>query len=194
MEILSPAGSPDALVAAIKGGCDAVYLAGKQFGARAFAGNFSDRELEGAIGYAHDNGVKVYVTVNTLVKNKEMEEAVSYVRFLKDIDADAILVQDIGLLKQLRSIDIEKHASTQMQVHSLEGVRWCAENGISRAVLARELIPEEIEAIVKDSPIETEVFIQGALCYCMSGGCLMSAFLGGRSGNRGSCAQPCRKR
>lgn len=194
MEILSPAGSPDALVAAIKGGCDAVYLAGKQFGARAFAGNFSDRELEGAIGYAHDNGVKVYVTVNTLVKNKEMEEAVSYVRFLKDIDADAILVQDIGLLKQLRSIDIEKHASTQMQVHSLEGVRWCAENGISRAVLARELISEEIEAIVKDSPIETEVFIQGALCYCMSGGCLMSAFLGGRSGNRGSCAQPCRKR
>lgn len=194
VEILSPAGSPDSFIAAVKGGCDAIYLAGKQFGARAFAGNFSDRELEGAIGYAHDHGIKVHVTVNTLVKNKEMEDAVSFVRFLRDIDADAVIIQDLGLLKQLRNIDIAKHASTQMQVHSLEGVRWCAENGMSRAVLARELTLDELEPIVKDSPIETEVFIQGALCYCMSGGCLMSAFLGGRSGNRGSCAQPCRKR
>lgn len=194
VEILSPAGSPDSLIAAVKGGCDAVYLAGKQFGARAFAGNFSDRELEGAVGYAHDNGKKVHVTVNTLVKNKEMEDAVSFVRFLADIGTDAIIIQDLGLLKQLRNIDIAKHASTQMQVHSLEGVKWCAENGLSRAVLARELTLEELEPIVKDAPIETEVFIQGALCYCMSGGCLMSAFLGGRSGNRGSCAQPCRKR
>ena len=194
MEILSPVGSPDSLVAAVKGGCDAVYLAGKSFGARAFAGNFSDSELEGAIAYAHDHGVKVHVTVNTLIKNSEMEEAVSFVRLLKDIDADAIIIQDLGLLKNLTNVDIPKHASTQMQIHSLEGVKWCSEYGLDRVVLARELTLEELEKIVSNSPIETEVFIQGALCYCMSGGCYLSSFIGSRSGNRGSCAQPCRKR
>ena len=194
MEILSPAGSPDSLIAAVKGGCDAVYLAGKSFGARAFAGNFSDGELEGAIAYAHDHGVKVHVTVNTLIKNSEMEEAVAFVKFLKDIDADAIIIQDLGLLKNLTNVDIAKHASTQMQIHSLEGIEWCAENGLDRVVLARELTLEELSKIVPESPIETEVFIQGALCYCMSGGCLLSSFIGGRSGNRGSCAQPCRKK
>ena len=193
MEILSPVGSPDSLVAAIKGGCDAVYLAGKSFGARAFAGNFSDSELEGAIGYAHDHGVKVHVTVNTLIKNSEMEEAVSFVKFLKDIDADAIIIQDLGLLKHLTNVDIPKHASTQMQIHSLEGIKWCSEYGLDRAVLARELTVEELKQIVPESPIETEVFIQGALCYCMSGGCLMSSFIAARSGNRGECAQPCRR-
>ena len=194
MEILSPAGNPDGLVAAVKGGCDAVYLAGKDFGARAFAGNFTDRQLEGAVGYAHDHGVRVHVTVNTSLRNQEMSEAVSFVRFLKDIDADAVLIQDLGLLRAVQGIDIPKHASTQMQIHSAEGLRWCAENGLDRAVLARELTMEELESIVPDSPVETEVFVQGALCYCMSGGCLMSSFMGGRSGNRGSCAQPCRKR
>lgn len=194
MEILSPAGNPDGLAAAVKGGCDAVYLAGKDFGARAFAGNFTDRQLEGAVGYAHDRGVKVYVTVNTSVKNSEMSDAVTFVRFLKDIGADAVLVQDTGLLRAIQGIDIPLHASTQMQIHSLEGLRWCEENGLDRAVLARELTMEELSEIVPDSPIETEVFIQGALCYCMSGGCIMSSFMGGRSGNRGSCAQPCRKR
>ena len=194
VEILSPVGSPDSLAAAVKGGCDAVYLAGKSFGARAFAGNFSDRQLEGAVGYAHDNGVKVHVTVNTLIKNSEMEEAVSFVRFLRDIGADAVIVQDLGLLKNLYNIDIAKHASTQMQIHSLEGLKWCSENGLDRAVLARELTMDELSRIVPESPIETEVFIQGALCYCMSGGCMLSSFIGGRSGNRGSCAQPCRKR
>lgn len=194
MEILSPAGNPDGLAAAIKGGCDAVYLAGKDFGARAFAGNFTDRQLEGAVNYAHDRGVKVHVTVNTSVKGSEMSDAVSFVRFLKDIGADAVLVQDLGLMRCIQGIDIPKHASTQMQIHSLKGLEWCAENGFDRAVLARELTMEELSSIVPDSPIDTEVFIQGALCYCMSGGCLMSSFMGGRSGNRGSCAQPCRKR
>ena len=194
MEILSPAGNPDGLAAAVKGGCDAVYLAGKDFGARAFAGNFTDRQLEGAVNYAHDHGVKVHVTVNTSLKNQEMSDAVTFVRFLKDIGADAVLVQDLGLMRCIQGIDIPKHASTQMGIHSLEGLRWCAENGFDRAVLARELTMDELSAIVPDSPIETEVFIQGALCYCMSGGCLMSSFMGGRSGNRGSCAQPCRKR
>ncbi|MBR2254708.1 MAG: U32 family peptidase [Candidatus Methanomethylophilaceae archaeon] len=194
MEILAPVGTPESLSLAIAGGADAVYLAGKSFGARAFAGNFSDSELEGAVGYAHDNGVKVYVTVNTLIKNSEMADAVSLVGFLDDIGADAVLIQDLGLLSNIQRYDIPKHASTQMQVHSLEGLKWCAENGIQRAVLARELTFEELSRIVPDSPVETEVFIQGALCYCMSGGCLMSSFIGGRSGNRGSCAQPCRKK
>ncbi len=194
MEILAPVGSPESLPAAVKAGADAIYLAGKSFGARAFAGNFSDKELEGAVGYAHDNGVKVHVTVNTLVKDSEIEDAVSFVRFLADIDADAVIVQDLGLLKQLSSVDIRKHASTQMQIHSLEGLRWCSENGLDRAVLARELTMDELGKIVPESPVETEVFIQGALCYCVSGGCLMSSHIGGRSGNRGSCAQPCRKK
>ena len=194
MEILSPAGSPEGLVASVKGGCDAVYLGGKSFGARAFSDNFSDKQLEGAVNYAHDNGVKVYVTVNTLIKDSEMDEAVSFVRFLADIGADAVLIQDLGLLKSLHSVDIKKHASTQMGICSREGLEWCAANGISRAVLNRELTFEELEEIVKDSPVETEVFVQGALCYSLSGGCLFSSVVGGRSGNRGQCAQPCRKK
>ena len=194
MDILAPAGSPEGLVAAIKGGCDAVYLAGKNFGARAFANNFTDQELEGAIRYAHEHGVKVNVTVNTLIKDSEMEDAVSFVQYLKDIGADAVIIQDLGLLKCIQKIPIKKHASTQMAIHSRAGLEWCAKNGLDRAILARELTLEEIEEIVKDSPIETEVFVQGAMCYCQSGGCLFSSIVGGRSGNRGECAQPCRKK
>ena len=194
MDILAPAGSPEGLVAAIKGGCDAVYLAGKNFGARAFANNFTDQELEGAIRYAHEHGVKVNVTVNTLIKDSEMEDAVSFVQYLKDIGADAVIIQDLGLLKCIQKIPIKKHASTQMAIHSRAGLEWCAKNGLDRAILARELTLEEIEDIVKDSPIETEVFVQGAMCYCQSGGCLFSSIVGGRSGNRGECAQPCRKK
>lgn len=194
MDVLAPAGSPEGLVAAIKGGCDAVYLAGKNFGARAFANNFTDQELEGAINYAHEHGVKVNVTVNTLIKDSEMEDAVSFVQYLKDIGADAVIIQDLGLLKAIRKIPIKKHASTQMAIHSRAGLEWCAENGLDRAILARELTLDEIAEIVKDSPIETEVFVQGAMCYCQSGGCLFSSIVGGRSGNRGECAQPCRKK
>ena len=194
MDVLAPAGSPEGLVAAIKGGCDAVYLAGKSFGARAFASNFTDQELEGAINYAHDNGVKVNVTVNTLIKDSEMEDAVSFVQYLKDIGADAVIIQDLGLLKAIQKIPIKKHASTQMAIHSRAGLEWCAENGLDRAILARELTLDEIAEIVKDSPIETEVFVQGAMCYCQSGACLFSSIVGGRSGNRGECAQPCRKK
>ncbi|MCQ2079887.1 MAG: U32 family peptidase [archaeon] len=194
MEILSPAGNPEGLVASILGGCDAVYLSGKSFGARAFAGNFTDQQLEGAINYAHDHGVKVYVTVNTLIKDSEMDDAVSFIRFLSDIGADAVLIQDLGLLKSIHTIDIKKHASTQMGIHSAKGLEWCGRNGLSRAVLNRELTFEEIKEVTRDSPVETEVFVGGALCYCLSGGCLFSSLVGGRSGNRGSCAQPCRKR
>lgn len=194
MEILAPAGSPEGLAAAIKGGCDAVYMGGPGFGARAFAKNFTDTELEGAVKYAHKHGVKVNITVNTIIKNSEMGAAVSYVQFLKDIGADAVIIQDLGLLNSIKHIPIAKHASTQMGIHSSEGLQWCSDNGISRAILARELTLDEIEEIVRDSPVETEVFVQGAMCYSMSGGCLFSSIVGGRSGNRGECAQPCRKK
>jgi len=150
--------------------------------------------MEGAISYAHDHGVRIYVTVNTLIKDSEMMDVISYIRFLKNIGADAVIIQDIGLLNSISKIDINKHASTQMGIHSSAGLRWCYENGISRAILARELTLDEMCTVVADSPIETEVFVQGALCYCMSGGCLFSSMAGGRSGNRGECAQPCRKR
>jgi len=193
-EILSPVGSPNGLPAPMDGGCDAVYLGGKAFGARAMTQNFSDKELEGAVGYAHDRGVKVYVTVNTLIKQEEMGDVVSFVRFLDDIDADAILIQDHGLLKNISKFDIIKHASTQMQIHSLDGLQWCADNGIDRAVLARELTLDELSQIVPESPIETEVFIQGGMCCGMSGGCYMSAFIKGLSANRGQCLGPCRSR
>ncbi|MCL1811599.1 MAG: U32 family peptidase [Methanomassiliicoccaceae archaeon] len=193
MEILSPAGSPEGLVASIKGGCDAVYLGGKAFGARAFTQNFSDGEIKGAVDYAHERNVKVYVTVNTLIKDSEMNDAVSYVKFLNDIGADAILIQDLGLLENISGLRIGKHASTQMGIHSAAGLEWCHENGIDRAVLARELTFDELSSVVKGSKIETEVFVQGAMCYSVSGGCLFSSIAGGRSGNRGQCAQPCRK-
>ncbi len=194
MEILAPAGSPEGLVAAIKGGCSAVYLGGKSYGARAFANNFTDQQLEGAVNYAHERDVKVYVTVNTLIKDSEMDGAVAFIKFLSDINVDAVLLQDIGLLRKIEGIEIAKHASTQMGIHSRAGLEWCKENGIDRAILARELTIEEIKMIIKDSPVETEVFVQGAMCYGMSGGCLFSSILGGRSGNRGQCAQPCRKK
>ncbi len=194
MELLSPAGSAEGLVAAVKGGCDAVYLGGRMFGARAFAANFSDAELEGAVGYCHDHGVRVHVTVNTAIKDSEMDTAVGFVRFLDDIGADAVLIQDLGLLRGISRFGIAKHASTQMGIHNAAGLRWCSRNGLERAVLARELTFDELAAAVADSPVETEVFVQGAMCYSISGGCLFSGLVGGRSGNRGQCAQPCRKR
>ena len=194
MEILAPVGSPEALVAAVKGGADSVYLGGKRFGARKFSDNFDHGQLEGAVNYAHDNNVKVYVTVNTLIKNSEMADAISFVKFLKNIGADAVIIQDQGLLRAIGRVDIQKHASTQMGIHSRKGLEWCSDNGIDRVILARELTLDEIGHIVRDQKIETEVFTQGALCYCMSGGCLFSSIVGGRSGNRGECAQPCRKK
>ena len=127
-----------------------MYLAGKNFGARAFANNFTDQELEGAINYAHEHGVKVNVTVNTLIKDSEMEDAVSFVQYLKDIGADAVIIQDLGLLKAIRKIPIKKHASTQMAIHSRAGLEWCAENGLDRAILARELTLDEIAEIVRE--------------------------------------------
>ena len=193
-ELLAPAGSFDALKAAVNAGADAVYLAGENFGARAYAENFSRDTLIDAVKFAHLRGVKVHVTTNTILADDELENFAEYIKFLRKADVDALLVQDLGAVEFIRKVapDIPLHASTQMTIHNLEGAKILAELGFSRVVLSRELSLAEIENIAKNSPIETEIFIHGALCVCYSGQCLMSSMIGGRSGNRGRCAQPCR--
>ncbi|MDI9616222.1 MAG: U32 family peptidase [Methanothrix sp.] len=195
-ELLAPAGSWDALVAAVAAGADAVYLGGRRFNARMFAENFPS--LEDAVDYAHARGVRVYVTVNTLVHDGEIHELEDYLTELCEIGADAILVQDPGVIRLAREIvpELELHASTQMTIHSTDGVIWAARNGLKRVVLARELSVDDIKNIKivsDDLNIGLEVFVHGALCYSYSGQCLLSSSMGGRSGNRGMCAQPCRK-
>jgi len=195
MELLAPAGSMAAFKAALLGGADAVYLGGKSFGARRQAANFSDQELNTAVRAAHRRGVKVYVTVNTLIKEGEVPSVFSYLGYLESIAVDAVILQDRGLLRLiLGSFSLPVYASTQMNIHSPEGVIWAEKNGISRVILARELRLEELEAIREATRLELEVFIHGALCYSFSGQCLFSSAVGGRSGNRGLCAQPCRMR
>ncbi|MCQ8903306.1 MAG: DUF3656 domain-containing protein [Methanothrix sp.] len=195
-ELLAPAGSWDALVAAVSAGADAVYLGGRRFSARMFAENFPS--LENAVDYAHARGVRVYVTVNTLVHDGEIDELEDHLTELCEIGADAVLVQDPGVVRLARDIvpELELHASTQMTIHSTDGVVWAARNGLKRVVLARELSLDEIKDIKRasdDRGIGLEVFVHGALCYSYSGQCLLSSSMGGRSGNRGMCAQPCRK-
>jgi putative protease len=194
-ELLAPAGSMEALRAAVENGADAVYLGARAFSARGYAANFSDKELEEAIDYAHLRGVKVYVTANTLLRDGEMEAALDLLCRLKEMGADAVLVQDIGLLSLGRQYvpDLPLHASTQMTLHNSEGALFAKELGIERVVLARESSLEEIKRIGKNSGLETEAFVHGALCISYSGQCLLSSIIGGRSGNRGYCAQPCRK-
>ena len=195
MEVLAPAGSVESLKAAVAGGADVVYLGGKEFGARKMAGNFSDHQLKGAVRFAHDHDVDVHVTVNTLVKEGELSKALSFVDLLESIEVDAVIVQDRGLLDLIiERCGIPVHASTQMGIHTPEGADWAKELGVSRVILARELGLNEIENIKNKVDIELEVFIHGALCYSVSGHCLFSSMVGGRSGNRGLCAQPCRMR
>jgi putative protease len=195
MEVLAPVGSMESLKAAILGRADAVYLGGKEFGARRLAGNFTDTQLRGAVHFAHDRGVKVYVTANILVKEDELGRALSFIEFLDSIEVDATIIQDRGLLNLIKDrCSMPLHASTQMGIHSPGGARWAADNGVSRVILARELSLEEISAIKSAVNIELEVFVHGALCYSVSGQCLFSSMVGGRSGNRGLCAQPCRMR
>ncbi|MEW6662000.1 MAG: DUF3656 domain-containing U32 family peptidase [Bacillota bacterium] len=193
-ELLAPAGSMEALVAAANSGADAVYLGGRQFSARQSAANFDEREIEEAIAFSHRRGVKVYVAVNTLLGNHEMEAALKYLSFLQRIGADAVIVQDIGLIHAARQLlpHLELHASTQMTTHNADGAKFLERQGLDRVVLARELSLEQIKEIGARSSIGLEMFIHGALCICYSGQCLMSSFIGGRSGNRGRCAQPCR--
>jgi putative protease len=195
MEVLAPAGSKESFRAALAGGADAIYLGGKLFGARRFAQNFSDQELESAVRLAHSRGVKVYVTVNTLIKERELPLAFDYLDLLDRVEVDAVIVQDRGLARLiLDSYGLPVHASTQMGIHSPEDARWAEELGMERVILARELSLDDVERMRRATGIGIEVFIHGALCYCFSGQCLFSSVLGGRSGNRGMCAQPCRKR
>lgn len=193
-ELLAPAGDMECLYAAVAAGADAVYLGGKRFGARAFAKNFDIDELKSAVRYSHLHGVKLYVTLNTLIEDKEMADAVEYAAELYRIGVDALIVADLGVISAInRHIpDMELHASTQMSVHNTPGAEAAASLGISRVVPARELSLPDIKSIVENSPCEVEVFLHGALCVCHSGQCLFSSLVGGRSGNRGECAQPCR--
>lgn len=193
-EILAPAGSFDSLTAAVRCGADAVYLGGRELNARRNAANFSDEELAQAVEYCHARGVKVYITLNTLVRDDEMETAMNAVRCACDVKADALILQDIGLTSLIRKAapDMPLHASTQTSVQTLDGIKMLADMGFCRAVLPRELSKKEIEKIAAQSPIELEMFVHGALCMCLSGQCQLSAVLGSRSGNRGLCAQPCR--
>ena len=193
-EILAPAGDMESLKAAISAGADAVYISGKKYGARAFANNFTDEEIKEAITYAHLKDVKIYVTVNTIIYEDEIDDFVNYVGFLYENYVDAIIIQDLGAMDLVRKIypDLEIHASTQMNIHSLESVKLLQKLGITRAVLSRELNIEKIKNIKENSNIELEIFVQGALCISYSGQCLMSTLIGNRSGNRGTCAQCCR--
>lgn len=193
-ELLAPAGNLEALIGAINAGADAVYLGGSKFGARAYADNFSEEELIQGIRYAHLYGRKVYLTMNTLVKSKELEEVYEYLHPYYVAGIDGVIIQDIGLLEYLKKSfpGLELHISTQMTVTGSDGAKYLKELGASRVVPAREISLEEIKTIKQESGMEVEVFVHGAMCYCYSGQCLFSSILGGRSGNRGRCAQPCR--
>lgn len=194
VELLAPVGTKEALVAAVENGADAVYLAGKSFGARAYAQNFTDEELAQAVRFAHLRNVGVYVTVNTLVDDSEFADIVRYLQFLYEIGVDAVIVQDIGVIRIARQVvpNLPLHASTQMTTHNRDGVKILTELGFKRVVLARELSLDEIKNICSNTNTEIEIFVHGALCISYSGQCLMSSMIGGRSGNRGRCAQPCR--
>lgn len=196
LELLAPAGSLDALKAAINNGADAVYIGGKNFSARKYATNFSNEEIIQAIQYAHLRDKKIYVTVNTLIDENEVKDAIEFINFIYQNGADAVIVQDIGLCKIISENfpDFPIHASTQMTVNNLEGFKLLEELNVERIVVARETPLNEIKRIRDNTNIEIEAFIHGALCFSYSGQCLMSSLIGGRSGNRGACAQPCRKK
>ena len=195
IELLAPAGSMEALRAAVQNGANAVYLGCGNFNARQSAKNFTPQTLSEALKYCHVRGVAVHLTLNTLVSDREMAEVGEMIRFAARAGVDAFIVQDLGVAQLCRQIapQVELHGSTQMTIHSLAGVQLCAAMGLKRVVLSRELSREEIRYICANSPIAIEVFAHGALCMCYSGQCYLSAAIGGRSGNRGRCAQPCRQ-
>ena len=194
LELLAPAGSMEAVTAAVQNGADAVYFGYGNFNARRNAKNFSEEEAAAAVSYCHQRGCKVNLTLNTLLTDRELAGAAQVAAHASDIGIDAVIVQDLGVMRMLRQTvpDLPIHGSTQMTVHSLDGVKLCADLGVSRVVLSRELGRSQMEYICQHSPIEIEVFGHGALCMCYSGQCLFSSVIGGRSGNRGLCAQPCR--
>ena len=194
MELLAPAGNIECLKAAVNNGADAVYFAGKSFGARSYADNFTFEEMYDSVKYCRLRNVKSYVTVNTMTLDREFGELDEFISFLADAGADGVIVQDLGVLRRISQIcpQMPIHASTQMTVHNLEGVRALEGIGVKRVVLSRELSKNDIEYIINNCNAEIEVFVHGAMCMSYSGQCLMSSVLGGRSGNRGKCAQPCR--
>ncbi len=194
IELLAPAGSFEALEAAVNAGANAVYMGGKAFGARQYASNFDDEEMKRAVRFAHLHHVRIFITVNTIVDDSELNELAAYLVFLSNIGIDGIIVQDVGVINLARKIvpELPLHASTQMTITNSAGVEFAAKAGMERAVLARELSLKDIDKICHGTDTEVEVFIHGALCVCYSGQCLMSSLIGGRSGNRGKCAQPCR--
>ncbi|PAB59426.1 U32 family peptidase [Anaeromicrobium sediminis] len=195
VELLAPVGSMESLKAAVENGADAVYLGGKLFNARQSANNFDEEELKEAVEYCHVRNAKVFVTINTLILDKEMKDLGRYVFFLYNIGIDAVIVQDLGVAKMIKDLlpDFEIHASTQMTAHNLEDVKFLKDIGFKRVVLAREMDIKEIKYIYDNTDLDIEIFVHGALCVSYSGQCLMSSMIGGRSGNRGRCAQPCRK-
>ena len=195
IELLAPAGDEEALKAAIMAGANAVYMGGSRFGARAFAGNFEDDKLIDAVDYAHQMGVKIYITANTIIKDEEIGDFLNYIDFLYEIGVDAVILQDLGMIDIIskRIPDLELHASTQMTASTAQDVLFLKELGVSRVVLSRELSYDEISAIKTETNVEVEAFVHGALCVSYSGKCLFSSMNGMRSGNRGMCAQPCRE-
>lgn len=194
LELLSPAGSPEAVRAAVQNGANAVYMGFGAFNARRRAKNFTGEEFAQAVEYCHVRDVKVYLTLNTLLTDRELEQAGELIGNADRMGVDAVLVQDLGVLRLARQLapELPLHASTQMTIHNLDGAELAASLGLTRVVLARELSRKQIAYITRRAPVETEVFVHGAHCMCYSGQCAMSALIGGRSGNRGACAQPCR--
>ena len=194
IELLSPAGNMESLIAAVQAGCDAIYLGGTMFSARAFANNFNDEEIIHAIKYCHLYGVKVYVTCNILVYEHEVDKFINYVRFLHQNNVDAILIQDLGMADLVHQMfpNLEIHASTQMHIHNLDGAIMAKKLGFSRIVLAREVSIETVAKIVEETGLDVEIFGHGSLCVSYSGQCLFSSLIGNRSGNRGSCVGSCR--
>ncbi len=194
MELLAPAGSMESVIAAVQNGADAVYFGYGNFNARRGAKNFSEEAAAAAVSYCHLRGCRVHLTLNTLLTDRELPLAARAAAHASEIGVDAVIAQDLGVVRMLRQTlpDLPIHGSTQMTVHSLDGVKLCADLGVSRVVLSRELDRDQIAYICHNSPIEIEVFGHGALCMCYSGQCFFSSVIGGRSGNRGMCAQPCR--
>ena len=193
-ELLAPAGNLEILKGVIESGADAVYVGGSMFGARAYANNFTEEKLLEAIDFAHLRGVKVYLTVNTLIKNSEFSKLYDYLLVYYKRGIDAVIVQDLGVVKAIHEYfpSMEIHTSTQMTVTGADGVRFLSQFGVTRVVMAREVSLAEMKRIHEETGMELEAFVHGALCYSYSGQCLFSSILGGRSGNRGRCAQPCR--
>lgn len=196
IELLSPAGNIECLKAAVYAGCDAVYVGGKNFGARSYAGNFTLEELEAAVNFCHLYDVKIYVTVNTIIYEEEVKAFMKYIDNLVNINVDALIMQDIGMIDLVRQTypNFEIHASTQMHIHNEEGVLFAKNLGVNRVVLARETPIEKVKEIKEKTNMDIEIFGHGALCVSYSGQCFMSYLIGGRSGNRGTCAQCCRQK